>query len=161
MTRTTDARTTHARRTATTATPDARTTGRPAGRGPGRPGGFFRRPTPAWAVPLVAAVVAAVVWAVSRTSGIELVVRVGTGTRTVGLVDVVVAALVVGLVGWGVRALLRRLPGGGGRAWLVLCAVVLLVSLAGPVGAAGTAVMGLLVAEHVAVGATVALGLRR
>ena len=119
----------------------------------------FRRRTPAWAVPLVAAFVGVVVWAVGRTTGAELEVRVGAGTRVVGVVDVIVAALVAGLAGWGVRALIRRLTGGGDRLWLGLCAVVLLVSLLGPLGAATPAAAGLLVAEHVAVGSAVALGL--
>lgn len=140
---------------------DRAASGRAEAGGPGRPRGLLRRPTPGWAVPLVAAVVAAVVWVVSRTAGAELVARTGSGTRTVGLVDVVVAALVVGCAGWGVRAALRRLPGGGAVAWTVLCVVVLLVSLAGPLGAATPPAMGFLVAEHVAVGAAVMLGLRR
>lgn len=131
-----------------------RTAGAPRG------AGFFGRPAPAWAVPLIAAVVAAVVWLVSRTTGVELVVGAGAGTRTVGLVDVTLAALVVGFAGWGVRALLRRLTGDGTRAWTVLCVAALLVSLLGPIGAAAPAVMGILVTEHVAVAATVTLGLR-
>lgn len=124
------------------------------GRGPWR-----RRPK-AWVIPFLAAFVALVVWAVGTTTGIELVVRAGEGTRVVGAVDVVATAFVVGLLGWGVRALIRRLTGGGGdRAWLVLCAVVLAVSLLGPFGVARLEVAGLLVAQHVAVGAAVALGL--
>jgi hypothetical protein len=111
-------------------------------------------------VPFLAAFVALVVWAVGRTTGTELVVRAGEGTRVVGAVDVVATALVVGLAGWGARALIRRMTGGGGdRAWLVLCAVVLAVSLLGPVTSASLEVVGLLVAQHVAVGAAVALGL--
>lgn len=39
--------------------------------------------------------------------------------------------------------------------------MVLLVSLVGPLGAAEPEVAGYLVAAHVAVGATIALGLRR
>lgn len=139
------------------------TTGRmiPDGNGTGRRGGVLRRRTPAWGVPPLAAAVAAVVWTVATVSGAELVARTGGGLREVGLVDVVVAGLAAGLLGWGVRALLRRLPGGGDRVWLVLCGVVLLGSLAGPLGAATREAVGFLVAEHVAVGATIALGLRR
>ena len=131
------------------------------GHGTGRPGrGVLRRPTPPWAVPLLAAAVAAVVWTVATLSGADLRARAGDGLREVGLVDVVVAGLVAGLLGWGARALLRRLTGDGERPWLVLCGAVLLVSLAGPLGGATREAAGFLVAEHVAVGATIALGLR-
>ncbi|WP_165800059.1 DUF6069 family protein [Isoptericola sp. CG 20/1183] len=138
-----------------------RTTPRGSGAGPSGRGGMFRRRTPAWGVPPLAAVVAAVVWAVATASGAELTARTGGGLREVGLVDVVVAGLVVGLLGWAARALLRRTTGDGERTWLVLCGAVLLVSLAGPLGAATQEAAGFLVAEHVAVGATIALGLRR
>jgi len=131
--------------------------------GPTAQGGARPRRSPCgaspWVVPLVAMVVAVVVWAVGRTTGVPLEVAAGAGTRTVGVVDVAVAALVAGLAGWGVRALIRRLTGGGDRAWLVLCVVVLAVSLLGPLGAATPAAAGLLVAEHVAVGSAIALGL--
>jgi hypothetical protein len=137
------------------------TTRRGHGTGQPRGGGIFRRSTPPWGIPLLAAAVAAVVWTVATLSGADLQARTGDGLREVGLLDVVVAGLVAGLLGWGVRALLRRLTGDGERTWLVLCGVVLLVSLAGPLGAATREATGFLVAEHVAVGATIALGLRR
>ena len=48
--------------------------------------GVLRRRTPAWAVPPLAAVVAAVVWTVATLSGVELVAQTGAGTlREVGL----------------------------------------------------------------------------
>lgn len=124
-----------------------------------------RRRVPRWSVPLAAAAVAAVVLLVGTAAGVDVAAHSGAATRTVGLVDVVVAGLVVGLVGWGVRALLARLrrdtPARGERAWLVTCAVVLLVSMLGPLGGIGAGSVAVLAAEHVAVGAVVALGLRR
>jgi hypothetical protein len=124
-----------------------------------------RRRVPRWAVPLAAAAVAAVVLLVGTAAGVDVAARSGVATRAVGLADVVVAGLAVGLLGWAVRAVLSRLrrdaPGRGERAWLVTCAVVLLVSLLGPLGGVGGGSVAVLLAEHVAVGAVVALGLRR
>ena len=115
--------------------------------------------------PLVAAVVAAAVWLVGTAAGVDVAARSGAATQQVGIVAVVVAALVVGFAGWGVRALLARFrassPGHGERAWLVTCAVVLLVSLLGPLGAVTPAAVVLLAVEHLVVGTTLALGLRR
>lgn len=124
-----------------------------------------RRRVPRWSVPLAAAVVAAAVWLVGAAAGVDVAARSAATTQDVGIVAVVVAALVVGYGGWGVRALLGRLrassPGRGERAWLVTCAVVLLVSLLGPLGGVSAGAVVVLLAEHLAVGAVVALGLRR
>ncbi|MCC2335449.1 DUF6069 family protein [Cellulomonas wangsupingiae] len=128
------------------------------------PAGTPRR-LPRGAVPVVAAVAAAAVWWVGDATGVTLAARSGAATRTVGVVDVVVAAVVVALLGWAVRALVARSrrgrPGNGERAWFVLCGVVLLVSLLGPLGGTTPGAVAVLLAEHVAVGAVVALGLRR
>jgi len=126
---------------------------------PGAP--VARRRLPRWCVPLVAALAAAAVWVVGTAAGVELAARSGTTTQDVGLGSVVVVALVVGYAGWGVRALLGRSRSGGERAWLVTCAVVLAVSLLGPLGAVSPGAGAVLVAEHLAVGTVVALGLRR
>ncbi|MEV7963213.1 MULTISPECIES: DUF6069 family protein [Oerskovia] len=129
------------------------------------------RPTrrlPAWCVPLLAAVAAVLVWAVGTAAGVEAVVGDAGGGMEVGPAAVVVTSLVVGFAGWGVRSLLRRTGRApragrtpGERAWTVTCAVVLLVSLLGPLGATSTSATLLLLALHVTVGAVVALGLRR
>ncbi|WP_216609986.1 DUF6069 family protein [Cellulosimicrobium protaetiae] len=124
-----------------------------------------RRRVPRWSVPLVAAVLAAVVLLVGTALGVDPEVRTATGTQDVGVVAAVVTALVVGFAAWGVRALLGRLlsrrPRRGEVAWLVTCVLVLLVSLLGPLAAVTAGAVALLVVEHVAVGATLALGLRR
>lgn len=139
----------------------------PAAAAAGRhvPRAVTRRRVPRWSVPLGAAVVAAVVLLVGTALGVDPEVRSATGTQTVGVIAAVVAALVVGYAAWGVRALLGRLlsrrADGGERAWLVTCGVVLLVSLLGPLGAVTPAAVVLLAVEHLAVGATLALGLRR
>lgn len=116
---------------------------------------------PRWLVPPAAAVLAAVVLLAGTALGVDPAVRTATGTQTVGVVAAVVVTLVVGYAGWGVRALLGRLRSGGRRAWLVTCGVVLLVSLLGPLGAVTPGAVALLVVEHLTVGATLTLGLRR
>jgi len=132
--------------------------------GPPVPGDARRR-VPRWSVPLVAVAVAAAVLLVGTALGVDPEVRTATGTQTVGVVAVIVAALVAGYAAWGVRALLGRLssrrPRRAEGAWLVTCGVVLLVSLLGPLGAVTPVAVVLLVVEHLAVGTTLALGLRR
>ncbi|WP_251149879.1 DUF6069 family protein [Cellulosimicrobium sp. Marseille-Q4280] len=124
-----------------------------------------RRRVPRWTVPFAAAVVAAAVWLVGTAAGVDVAARSGATTQPVGILAVVVAALVVGFAGWGVRAVIGRLrassPGRGERAWLVTCGVLLLVSLLGPLGGVSAGAVVVLLAEHLAVGAVVALGLRR
>ncbi|WP_240696575.1 DUF6069 family protein [Cellulosimicrobium funkei] len=138
-------------------------TSRGASHVPGHPvpDGRTARRVPRWAVPPVAAVVAAVVLLVGTALGVDPAVRTATGTQTVGVVAAVVVTLVVGYAGWGVRALLGRLRSGGRRPWLVTCGVVLLVSLLGPLGAVTPGAVALLVVEHLTVGATLTLALRR
>ena len=125
------------------------------------PGVGAARRVPRWLVPPAAAVLAALVLLAGTALGVDPVVRTSSGTRTVGVVAAVVVTLVVGYVGWGVRALLGRLRSGGRRAWLVTCGVVLLVSLLGPLGAVTPGAVALLVVEHLTVGATLTLALRR
>lgn len=125
------------------------------------PGVGAGRRVPRWLVPPAAAVLAAVVLLAGTALGVDPVVRTTSGTQTVGVVAAVVVTLVVGYVGWGVRALLGRLRSGGRRAWLVTCGVVLLVSLLGPLGAVTPGAVALLVVEHLTVGATLTLALRR
>lgn len=130
--------------------------------------GSVARKVPAWCVPLVAATAGLLVWGAGSVLGIEAVVHGAGGDTTVGAASVVVVSLVAGFAGWGVRALLRRFAGTarqgrspGERAWMVSCAVVLLVSLLGPLGAVSASATILLLALHVTVGGVVALGLRR
>lgn len=118
-----------------------------------------RRAAPAWAVPIGAALVGGVVWLVGASLGADVVVRTGAATRAVGIAEVLVAALVVGLLGWAARAVLRRVTGDGRRAWLVLAGLVLALSMAGPLGATSPGGMAVLVAEHLSVGLVVMLGL--
>jgi len=124
-----------------------------AGRGP--------RPVPVWAVAATAAAAALAVWCVAvPLAGATLAVPGGRGTTTVGPAAVALTAVVGVLLAWPVRAgLARSRRGPRVRAWRLTCAVVLLVSLAGPLGATTTASTCALVAMHVAVGAVVVVGL--
>ncbi len=111
-------------------------------------------------VAVAAAVAAGLGWAAARLAGVDLAVRAGAGTQHVNLVSAVVTAVVVAMVGGGLlRALERRTPRGR-RIWSWLALGVLLVSLAGPLGARSLAAGAALTGLHVLVGGVVVLALR-
>ncbi|WP_456787729.1 DUF6069 family protein [Cellulomonas sp. P5_C5] len=113
------------------------------------------RPVPVWLVAVTATALALAVWVLAvPVGGVDL--AAGTPPQTVGAVSVVVATLVVTLGAWGVRTILRRRAP---VAWWLTCGIVLAVSLLGPLGGTSPAAVGTLVALHLAVGATVAVGL--
>ncbi|MEV0891895.1 DUF6069 family protein [Promicromonospora sp. NPDC050262] len=121
-----------------------------------------RSPWPAWVVPFAAAAAAVVVWLIGTALGVDPEARTGASVQPVTVVAALAAALVAGFAGWGARAVVGRVAKGGGEvAWLVLCGVALLVSLLGAASGTTPASVALLVAEHVVVGAVIALGLRR
>ncbi|GAA4725518.1 hypothetical protein GCM10023198_58230 [Promicromonospora umidemergens] len=112
-------------------------------------------------MPFVGAAAAVAVWLVGAALGVELEARTGASTQSVSVVAMLVAALVSGLVGWGVRTVIGRLAKGGGEvAWLVLCGVVLLGSLVGAASGTTPGAVTVLMVAHVVVGLVVALGLR-
>jgi len=113
---------------------------------------------------LGATAAAVAIWAVATAAGAELTVSFGPGQpiQKVTVVNVVVAALVGSLAGWGLLALLHRFTANPRAVWTVIAIVVALVSLGGPLSAtasAGTKVS--LVAMHLAVATVVIVGLRR
>jgi len=114
---------------------------------------------------VVGAVVAAVaIWAVASAAGADLTVSFGSGQpiQKVTVVNVVVAALVGSLAGWGLLALLRRFTAKARSVWTVTAIVAGLLSLAGPLSAiasVGTKVA--LVAMHLAVTTVLIVVLRR
>jgi hypothetical protein len=113
------------------------------------------RPIPVWLVAVTATVLALAVWVLAvPVGGVDL--SAGTPPQQVGAVAVVVMTLVVTLAAWGVRTLLRRRTP---VAWWLTCGAVLVVSLLGPLGGTSPAAVGTLVALHLVVGATVAVGL--
>ncbi len=104
----------------------------------------------------VAAAVAGalVTWVVAAPiAGIELEVRVNGETSEVGPLGIAVTSAVAGLAAWAVLALLERRRASARRTWIIVAALVLVVSLAGPIGSAvGTGTALALVAMHVVVG---------
>ena len=118
-----------------------------------------------WARALYAAggaAAAAIAWAVEvPLLGIRLTVRFGAmAPQTVVAGQVVGAALVAGLLGWLLLAVLDRRAARARTAWTALALLVLAVSLAFPLAAATTtsAAVGLVVL-HLIVGAVVIPGL--
>src|SRR6476620_2959453 len=112
---------------------------------------------------LGATAAAVAIWAVAIAAGAELTVSFGAGQpiQKVTVVNVVVAALVGSLAGWGLLALLRRFTVNARAIWTVIAIVFLLFSIGGPlstISSAGTKVA--LVAMHLAVATVTIVGLR-
>lgn len=115
----------------------------------------MNRPVPVWLVAVTATALALAVWVVAvPVAGVDL--AAGAPPQTVGAASVVVTSLVVTLGAWGVRTLLRRRPP---VVWWLTCGAVLAVSLLGPLGGTSPVAVGTLVALHLVVGSTVAVGL--
>jgi len=93
-------------------------------------------------------------------AGIHLVVRQGDATRHIGPAAVVVTALVAGLAAWGLLALLERTVARPARTFRIIALVVLVLSLAGPLGSgADTSTRLALLGMHLTVGAALIIGL--
>ena len=119
--------------------------------------------TPMAAV-LGATAAAVAIWAVATAAGADLTVSFGPGQpiQKVTVVNVVVAALVGSLAGWGLLALLRRFTANARAIWTVIAIVFALFSLGGPLSTtASTGTKVALVAMHLAVATVVIVGLRR
>src|ERR1700694_2923604 len=119
--------------------------------------------TPVVAV-LGATAAAVAIWAVATAAGADLTVSFGAGQpiQKITVVNVVVAALVGSLAGWGLLALLRRFTAKARAVWTVTAIVAALLSLAGPlstISSAGTKAW--LVSMHLAVGHVLFVVLRR
>jgi hypothetical protein len=113
---------------------------------------------------LGATAAAVAIWAVATAAGADLTVSFGPGQpiQKITVVNVVVAALVGSLAGWGLLVLLRRFTTKARSIWTVTAIVAALLSLAGPlstISSAGTKVS--LVAMHVAVATVLIVMLRR
>ena len=107
---------------------------------------------------------AVAIWPVATAAGAELTVSFGSGqpTQKITVVNVIVAALVGSLAGWGLLSLLRRFTARARAVWTVTAIVVGLLSLAGPLSttsSAGTKMS--LVAMHLAVATVSIVFLRR
>ncbi|GAA2350303.1 DUF6069 family protein [Dactylosporangium salmoneum] len=110
---------------------------------------------------VVAAAVAAaeaVFLLVHHAASVDLTVP---GQGPVGAVAVGVTAALAGLAAWGLLAILERATRRGRTIWVITAAVVLLVSLLGPLGAATAGAVAGLLALHLTVGAVLLAGLPR
>src|ERR1700704_2080505 len=119
--------------------------------------------TPMAAV-LGATAAAVAIWVVAIAAGADLTVSFGAGQpiQKITVVNVVVAALVGSLAGWGLLALLRRFTTNARAIWTVIAIIFALFSLGGPlstISSAGTKAW--LVAMHLAVATVVIVGPRR
>ena len=115
-------------------------------------------------VVLGATAAAVTIWVVATLAGAELTVSFGPGQpiQKVTVINVVVAALVGSLAGWGLLALLRRFTANARAIWTVIAIVFALFSLGGPLAAiASTGTKVALVAMHLAVATVLIVGLRR
>jgi hypothetical protein len=114
-------------------------------------------------VVVVAAAVFAVVlrWLLAAVAGTDFTVRSGADgpARPVGPGAVVIVALVVGLLAWGLLALLERTTGRGRVIWTWIAVPLLVVSLLGPLGGVAASDKLSLLALHLVVGVTLILGL--
>ena len=113
---------------------------------------------------LGATAAAVAIWIVATMAGAELTVSFGAGQpiQKVTVINVVVAALVGSLAGWGLLALLRRFTTNARAIWTVIAIVFLMLSLGGPLSAtASTGTKAALVAMHLAVATVTIVGLRR
>ncbi|WP_229073325.1 DUF6069 family protein [Actinoplanes sp. DH11] len=75
----------------------------------------------------IALVAAALIWIVATAAGAPMEVDQGQGVMPVGLVPVVVATVLAGLLGWGLLALLER-SARGATIWTVIAGVVTALS---------------------------------
>ena len=112
---------------------------------------------------LVAAAAAVVVWLVAHQAlGVDLRARAGAAVQQVSLPAVIAMALVIGLLGWAVLAVLEKLSAKSGRTvWTIVAVVVLMVSLLGPLGGVTTGAVVTLLCLHLVVGLALIVGLGR
>ena len=115
------------------------------------------------AVVLAATAAAVAIWIVATLAGAELTVSLGgQPIQKVTVINVIVAALVGSLAGWGLLALLRRFTINARAIWTVIAIVFALFSLGGPLTAtASTGTKVALVAMHLTVATVTIVGLRR
>ena len=113
---------------------------------------------------LGATAAAVAIWIVATLVGADLTVSFGTGQpiQKITVINVVVAALVGSLAGWGLLALLRRFTTNARAIWTVIAIIFALLSLGGPLSTISSAsTKAWLVAMHLAVATVTIVGLRR
>jgi len=114
------------------------------------------------AITVVAAAAGALLlWAVDGPwAGLDLAVRQGDTTQHVGPAAVALTALAAALAAWGLLALLERTVRNPVRTYRIIASIVLVLSLAGPLGSGvDTNSRVVLLAMHVTVGTALIVGL--
>lgn len=111
------------------------------------------------AVAAVGVVAGLVVWAVVRLLGVDLTVESGSGTSQVTVADVLVTALIAGLLAWGVFTLLLRWR--RARWWPFVGSTALAISIIGPSYLADGISAVSLICMHIIVGAVLIGGFMR
>ena len=112
----------------------------------------------------VSAVCGLIAWAMlGPVPGHDLVVRLGpdAAAQRVGPVAVAATALVAGLAGWALLALLERFTRHARVIWTALAIVVLAVSLLGPLNGIDATTKAALLGLHTVVGVVLIVGLPR
>ncbi|MFI7544657.1 DUF6069 family protein [Actinoplanes sp. NPDC049599] len=131
----------------------------------GSASGTGAKTTKTRALTVAAAVVAAVVlWIIAvPIAGAELLTETAADKppAEVPFGGVIISPLLVGLVGWGLLALLERFTTKGRLIWTIIAVVVLLVSFAGPATATTTGTMLWLSVMHIVVGGILIAGFTR
>lgn len=111
---------------------------------------------------LAATAGALLLWtAAAPLAGIDLTVDQAGTPLTIGPVLITLAGLAVGFAAWGLIAVLERFTARAALVWSIIAAVVLAISLTGPLAAATTAAMLVLMGMHVLTGGLLIAGLVR
>ena len=105
---------------------------------------------------------AVLVWVIAvPVAGVDLVATPpGGSTMHVTVAAVLVSSLVVGLAGLGLLTVLERRSANGLRTWTIVAAIVLVLSLASPLGGQTVGAKLSLIAMHLVVGAVLITGFR-
>jgi hypothetical protein len=104
---------------------------------------------------------ALLLWTVADPwGGIDLAVRQGGDRQPIGAAAVAITAVLAGLAAWGLLTVLERTTGRSLRAYRIIAVVVLLLSLAGPLGSGdGIGSKLTLLGMHLTVGIALIAGL--
>jgi hypothetical protein len=111
---------------------------------------------------LAASAAAILLWAAATPlAGVNLVAEQAGEPATIEPAAIVLAGLVIGFAAWGLLAVLEKFTARAGLIWSIIAVAVLALSLTGPLAAATTAAMLVLMGMHVVTGGILIAGLVR
>jgi hypothetical protein len=131
---------------------------------PGRIDAALNAPWKMRAMAIVDAIVLNVIFLLAGrlVTGDWPVATVGDDDQSIGVVAVILVTALVGLVAWGLLALLERMTGNAKSIWTAIAVVVLLLSLLGPFGSGvGTSSKIVLALMHLGAAMTIIPLMRR